>query len=585
MSDGYTVLARRYRSLNFDELIGQEAIAQTLKNAVAGGRLAHAFLFTGTRGVGKTSSARILAKAINCPNTSAGKPCCTCSTCLAIGRGEDIDVIEIDGASNNGVEQIRDLRQNSGVMPSRSPCKIYIIDEVHMLSTPAFNALLKTLEEPPAHVKFILATTDVHKVPPTILSRCQRYDFKSISTVRIAGHLGKICEQEKVRAEPAALHRIALLAFGSMRDALSLLDRVLSLGAGHITETLLDELLGKPSVAALAGLVGAMADGDAALALRLVHAILAEGMAPEQALAELTEFFRNLMILCVCGEETDLLDVPAEWRGMLSKLAPRFDPPTLVHHIALGDQTLRSLRGSTMQRPLFDALIVRLALAPQFTSLREVLENIPPPGESIAPQKKNDSVMVRPQAVPATPAPAFSSAVAPPPVYQPPREEPPPHETAEAQAPGVHLETLWEKVEKHLLENKGAVVVKMFGGRARLSHLDAAAGTAQLEAPARLVNMGAGEKYRQSLETALGAVVGRPIRLRIVPAPGDPGGPAEVESPPTAAAPVPNARRVAPPELIRRAQAIPAVRRLIDQFGAQVVDVESPAADPPGESR
>ncbi len=580
------MLARRYRSLNFDELIGQEAIAQTLKNAVAGKRLAHAFLFTGTRGVGKTSSARILAKAINCPKTSAGEPCCTCSTCLAIGRGEDIDVIEIDGASNNGVEQIRDLRQNAGVMPSRSPYKIYIIDEVHMLSTPAFNALLKTLEEPPAHVKFIFATTDVHKVPPTILSRCQRYDFKSIPTVRIAGHLGKICEQEKVRAEPAALHRIALLAFGSMRDALSLLDRVLSLGAGHITETLLDELLGKPSVAALAGLVGAMADGDAALALRLIHAMLAEGMAPEQALAELMEFFRNLMILRVCGDKTDLLDVPAEWRGMLSKLAPRFDPPTLVHHIALGDQTLRSLRGSTMQRPLFDALIVRLALSPQFTSLRETLENIPPAGEPIAPQKKNESVMARPKAIPATPAPAFSSAVAPPPVYQPSREEPPTplHESVEVQAPGGHLETLWEKVEKHLLENKGAVIVKMLGGRARLSHLDAAAGTAQLAVPARLVNMGAGEKYRQSLEAALGAVVGRPIRLRIIPAPGEQGRPAEMESPPNTAAPVPVARRVAPPELIRRAQAIPTVRRLIDQFGAQVVDVESPAADPPGES-
>ncbi len=261
-------MARRYRSQNFDQLIGQEAIATTLKNAVAGGRLAHAFLFTGTRGVGKTSSARILAKAINCPNSDAGQPCGKCPTCNAIAAGEDIDVIEIDGASNNGVEQIRDLRQSAGITPSHSKFKIYIIDEVHMLSIAAFNALLKTLEEPPPHVKFIFATTDVHKVPATILSRCQRYDFKNISAALITAHLADICKRENAEAENSALHRIAILAAGSMRDALSLLDRVLSLGAGKITEKLLDELLGKPSLANMTDMAAAMATGDAAAVLK-----------------------------------------------------------------------------------------------------------------------------------------------------------------------------------------------------------------------------------------------------------------------------------------------------------------------------
>ncbi len=391
MADGYTVLARRYRSQNFGELIGQEAIAQTLRNAVTTGRVAHAFMFTGTRGVGKTSAARILAKAINCPQVKQGQPCGVCPACLAIGRGDDIDVIEIDGASNNGVDQIRDLRQSAGIAPSRSPYKIYIIDEVHMLSMAAFNALLKTLEEPPPHVKFIFATTDVHRVPPTILSRCQRYDFKNIPVGRITEHLKNICQQEKATADEAALHRIAILAAGSMRDALSLLDRVLSLGAGRITEALLESLLGSPPVAALAALAGAMADGQAAAVLSQAQQLLADGMAPEWLLTELADFFRNLMILVVCGEDTPLLDVPGEWRHTLAALARRFDAPTLSHHIALCDQTQRSLRGSTMQRPLLDALLVRLALAPCFSALGEWLEKLPDfepgaPGPAVPPK-------------------------------------------------------------------------------------------------------------------------------------------------------------------------------------------------------
>src|SRR3982750_140106 len=234
MADAYTVLARRYRSQTFDELVGQEAIAQTLKNAIKTNRVAHAFLFTGTRGVGKTSAARILAKAINCPKRAAdGNPCGECNSCKAVARGDDIDVIEIDGASNNSVDQIRELRQSAGIRPARSPFKIYIIDEVHMLTGGAFNALLKTLEEPPEHVKFIFATTDIHKVPATIISRCQRFDFKNIPTPRLAEHLTEIVKDEQLTADKDAIFRIARLGNGSMRDALSILDRVLSMGEKH----------------------------------------------------------------------------------------------------------------------------------------------------------------------------------------------------------------------------------------------------------------------------------------------------------------------------------------------------------------
>jgi DNA polymerase-3 subunit gamma/tau len=374
MADAYTVLARRYRSQTFDELVGQEAIAQTLKNAIRTNHVAHAFLFTGTRGVGKTSAARILAKAINCPNRREdGNPCGECNSCKAIARGDDLDVIEIDGASNNGVDNIRELRQAAGIRPARSPYKIYVIDEVHMVTQQAFNALLKTLEEPPEHVKFIFATTEVGKVPATILSRCQRFDFKNIATGRIVEHLKRIVAEEKLTADEEALHRIARLGNGSMRDALSILDRVLSLGEKHISDKTLEELLGKPPTAAIGDLVAALAGGDAAGALRRSDKLLQEGMGVEQILSELIDFFRNLMLAATCGKDTELLDVPGEMRGMYAELAGKYDAPTLVHLMALCEQGLRSLKASTMHRPLFDALLVRLALAEQFTSLRDLM--------------------------------------------------------------------------------------------------------------------------------------------------------------------------------------------------------------------
>src|SRR3954453_17767247 len=238
----YTVLARRYRSGNFDELIGQEHVAQTLKKAIESGRIAHAYLFCGTRGTGKTSTARILAKCLNCENSDAPTPdpCGKCESCKAIARGDDIDVIEIDAASNTGVDNVRDLIANSQFHPARSRFKVYIIDEVHMLSKAAFNALLKTLEEPPEHVKFILATTEPEKVLATILSRCQRYDFRNIPTREIAQHLKSVCKQEGIAADEDALFLVAKAGAGSMRDSLSLLDRLLSVGEKDLTVEMIE---------------------------------------------------------------------------------------------------------------------------------------------------------------------------------------------------------------------------------------------------------------------------------------------------------------------------------------------------------
>jgi len=223
----YTVLARRYRSQTFDDVVGQDAVAQTLKNAIKTGKVAHAYLFTGTRGVGKTTMARILAKALNCLNVKepTPEPCCKCDSCVSINIGEDIDVIEIDGASNRGIDNIRELRQNAIYRAARARYKIYIIDEVHMLTTEAFNALLKTLEEPPDHVKFIFATTEPNKVLATIQSRCQRFDFGTISPKLISDQLKTILKSEKIKFEDDLVLHLARLANGSMRDALSLLDQ------------------------------------------------------------------------------------------------------------------------------------------------------------------------------------------------------------------------------------------------------------------------------------------------------------------------------------------------------------------------
>ncbi|MFQ5806468.1 MAG: DNA polymerase III subunit gamma/tau, partial [Phycisphaerae bacterium] len=244
----YTVLARRYRSRTFDEVIGQVPIATTLVNAIKVGRIHHGYLFTGSRGVGKTSMARILAKALNCLRSEqpTTRPCCKCNACLTIAEGQDIDVVEIDAASNTGVDNIRELRSNTAYRPARSRYKVYIIDEVHMLSTGAFNALLKTLEEPPEHVKFVLATTEVQKVPATIQSRCQRFNFRNIGPDEIARRLVEIAKDEGAETDDAVARRVARLANGSMRDALSILDQLLSVSPTKLTPEVLDEILPPP---------------------------------------------------------------------------------------------------------------------------------------------------------------------------------------------------------------------------------------------------------------------------------------------------------------------------------------------------
>jgi len=374
----YLVLARKYRSTTFDEVVGQEPVAQTLKNAIATGRIAHAYLFTGTRGVGKTTMSRILAKALNCLSFDGPTPtpCNICDACVAIARGDDVDVVEIDGASNRGIDEIRELRANAIFKPSRSRYKIFYIDEVHMLTKEAFNALLKTLEEPPAHVKFIFATTETEKVPATILSRCQKFDFRNIPTRDIAGHLAALCQAEGVPAEPAALFRIARAASGSMRDALSLMDQLLAASGERVTDADVVRILGTPGDERTMAIVAAIARADAAGALTELDAVLESGVTLPSAVASLGDAMRNMMVALVCGPGSELIELPELQRQAVAELAKGFTVPSLVQAIGMWQTVARNIRSSSVARPLVEAAIVRLAESDKFIDPQSLLERL-----------------------------------------------------------------------------------------------------------------------------------------------------------------------------------------------------------------
>jgi len=364
----YTVLARRYRSRTFAEVVGQDTIGRTLQNAIATGRTAHAYLFCGTRGVGKTSMARIFARALNAHGQTQAA-----EIGEAIMRGDDMDVVEIDGASNRGIDDARDLIAGAGIAPARSAYKIYIIDEVHMLTTPAFNALLKTMEEPPPHVKFILCTTEAHKVPATIQSRCQRFDFRNISAAKIAGHLQEVLRKESIASDDAAVMQVARLANGSMRDGLSLVDRLVAASTdGRITAQLLADVLGMPDDSIVAGLVAAIGVGDARMSLERAAALLEGGTSIDQALELMAERFRVLMLAAVCGADSELLEIADESRAEAARDAKTFEPATLAHLIAVCDAVLRASKQSAAPRTLFDAAVVRMALAARFAPVAEM---------------------------------------------------------------------------------------------------------------------------------------------------------------------------------------------------------------------
>ena len=369
----YMVLARRYRSKTFDEVVGQEAIAKTLANAIRTDRVAHAYLFCGTRGVGKTTMARILARALNCEKGPTSEPCGRCDICEAIHRGDDVDVLEIDGASNNLVEDVRTLRDNAHYLPSRARFKIYYIDEVHMLSRSAFNALLKTLEEPPQHVKFIFSTTEPERLPATILSRCQRFDFRAVPTDAIAAHLGAICKKEKVKADKDALTAMAREGRGSVRDALTLLDQVIAVSDGRVTLETVRGAIGAVSGESVGGLIAACGDGDPGEALRRLADLLAGGADVTALLDQLMRQVRDLLVVKTCGTEVELLDVFGPDREMMLSTAEKFSVPALVASLGYLAEARNRVGRVVDGRPVAELALVRMASLGEMQPLPEVL--------------------------------------------------------------------------------------------------------------------------------------------------------------------------------------------------------------------
>ena len=421
----YLVLARKWRPQRFEDIVGQGHVTQVLRNAIGAGRIAHAYLFTGVRGVGKTTAARVLAKALNCEKGPTANPCNECSQCVEITEGRSIDVYEIDGASNRGIDEVRQIIENVKYQPAGSRFKIYIIDEVHQVTKDAFNALLKTLEEPPPFVKFILATTEPHRLPETILSRCQRFDFRRISTREVVERLRDIAGKEALGITDGALLLLAREAEGSMRDAQSLLEQILSYSAPgaagtNIDERLIEDILGVTERRVLYELSQAVIQGDAKKCVDLVAQVLNQGKDLTRLSKELVEHFRNLLVLCLTndrGQTTEdrgvpaaelnqLLDLPDQEIGELRRQAADLSADALLDYFRFMAEGDEEVARSAYPRFALEATLIRLATLPGTLPIGQLLDRL----ESL--EKKLSSGSDSKPALPRPPSKPFASSAA-----------------------------------------------------------------------------------------------------------------------------------------------------------------------------
>ena len=373
----YTALYRKFRPDNFDDVKGQDHIVTTLTNQIKANRIGHAYLFCGTRGTGKTTVAKILAKAVNCQHPVNGSPCGECEMCKAIQAGTSMNVIEIDAASNNGVDNIREIREEVAYRPTEGNYKVYIIDEVHMLSTGAFNALLKTLEEPPSYVIFILATTEAHKIPITILSRCQRYDFHRISIDTIAARLDELLKIENVEAEEKAVRYVAKAGDGSMRDALSLLDQCIAFYLGQtLTYDKVLEVLGAVDTEVFSKLLRQVLKGNVTAAIRTLEDLIIGGRELGQFVGDFTWYMRNLLLVKTSENPEEAIDVSSENLKLLQEECEMVDVETLMRYIRIFSDLSSQIRYSTQKRVLVEIALIKLCRPAMETNLDSVLDRL-----------------------------------------------------------------------------------------------------------------------------------------------------------------------------------------------------------------
>jgi len=522
----HQVIARKWRPQTFDELVGQEAIARTLQNAISCGRLHPAYIFAGPRGVGKTTTARILAKALNCVTGPTITPCNQCPSCEEIARGTSLDVLEIDAASHTGVDNVRDvIINNLAIGPARDRYRIFIIDEFHQLSSAAFNALLKTLEEPPAHVLFIMATTELHKVPPTIISRCQLFEFRLISQNKIFERLRRIAQAEGITISDTALGRIARAGEGSLRDAQSVFDQVISFAGRQITDEHVITVLGLVGVEVVAEVAEAIADQDGGRLLRLVDDLVARGADLRAFTRELMGYIRHLLVVKTVGLDSELLPVEEAERAVLLGQADRFSEEDLVRLFHALTDIEQAIRQATEPRFQLEIGLVKLAHLQRLRPLAELVRRI---------EALED--LVRGAAASGDATSSLRQAVAPPP--SPPSAD--------------DIQAL-----KHQLHERGKFLLVTILEKARAIEIT--------DDRLRIVFAPGESSYRdtvlqkvhaQALTAAAEAVTGRTLKLEVVL---EPQAPSITESSRTAGR--------------ARAEANPVVRALLKTFKGEIVDV------------
>ncbi|HEU4503576.1 MAG TPA: DNA polymerase III subunit gamma/tau [Nitrospira sp.] len=573
----YQVSARKYRPGTFDDVIGQPHVVQTLVNAITTKRIAQAYLFSGTRGVGKTTVARILAKALNCERGPTGMPCGTCVNCTEIAQGHSVDVIEIDGASNTSVDDVREIRENVKFTPFKGTYRVYIIDEVHMLSNSAFNALLKTLEEPPSHVVFIFATTEIHKIPATILSRCQHYNFRRIAKTEIIARLRHVAEQDGIAIEERSLAALARASEGSMRDGLSLLDQAVAFGGKSIDHAELETLLGAVPQELLRALIRAITSQDSAAALRALSQLVEGGHDLRTYCADVVEYLRNLLVVSVTPpqEWPALIEASADDLHQLAADKASLTPEQIQQLFAMFTQAEDALRFSAHPRFVLETAAVKATrLLRQETVRREQ------PGRTAAPGGQTQSAAVRtektptsalPASAPLTPRSGVSSETAARVTRPTPSAEPATRAGGASTPAGPTPQAInlnWERFQEevgHSFPN-----IAPFLEMGRLVAIDGNVVTVGFSKQATVAR-GMLEKADniQALTSLCERLSGQPVRLRIVELTDtDPPGPTMAQ---IRAAKEQEQKLV----LFEQAKAHPVVKQALEMFGVELADVRT----------